>query len=139
MPELYTSRWANKELAHLRCQPVGISRGTPRFLTGYRYKLARELAPDDRAWNAEDEDGFEVAYRAGLEEIGLEVILDGLARIREEAGGLPLVLLCYERPGEWCHRRLLADWLHEQAGVTVPELAPGDLPQREEAPEMRLF
>ena len=33
------------------------------------------------------------------------------------------ILLCYERPGESCHRRVLADWLTEELGVDIPELA----------------
>lgn len=33
------------------------------------------------------------------------------------------VLLCWESPGEFCHRRLVANWLNEKIGVTVPELS----------------
>src|SRR4028119_1130560 len=74
--ELFTSRWANKELAELRCQPVGISRGTPRFKTGFRYKLARELAPDDAAWALVDqEEAFRASYIRQLEGLGLDIIL----------------------------------------------------------------
>lgn len=31
------------------------------------------------------------------------------------------ILLCYESPGEFCHRRVLADWIERHTGVTVPE------------------
>jgi len=34
------------------------------------------------------------------------------------------VLLCWEKPGEFCHRRLVACWFEEHLGVTVPELTP---------------
>ena len=137
--ELFTSRWANKELAELRCQPVGITRGTPRFRTGYRYKLARELAPDDETWAlAEDEEAFRASYIRQLEELGLEAILGRLAGISQEAGGLPLVLLCYEPAGEFCHRHVLSAWLRGQ-GVEIGELEPGALPQPPEAPQRRLF
>jgi hypothetical protein len=136
---LYTSRWANKELAELRCQPAGISRGTPRFKTGFRYKLARELAPDDETWAlAADEEAFRDAYIRQLEGLGLQAILGRLAGISHESGGLPLVLLCYEPPGEFCHRHVLSAWLRRQ-GVEIGELEPGDLPKRPEAPQRRLF
>ena len=131
--ELFTSRWANKELAELRCQPVGISRGTPRFRTGFRYKLARELAPNDEAWAAEDEEAFRATYIRQLEGLGLDAILGRLAGISQENGGLPLVLLCYEPEGEFCHRHVLSAWLRER-GVEIGELQPVDLPQRSEAP-----
>jgi uncharacterized protein YeaO (DUF488 family) len=136
--ELYTSRWANGELAHLACQPVGISRGNPRFGTGYRYKKLIELAPSREAFAIEDWDAFAAVYRAGLEKLGLNAIVGKLERISAEAGGLPLVLLCFEASPDDCHRGLLLDWLRER-GVEVRELQPGDLPEREGALEPRLF
>jgi hypothetical protein len=138
-PRLFTSRWANKDLAELRCQPVGISRGTPRFRTGFRYRMARELAPDSEAWaQKEDEAEFRASYLRQLEALGLDAILGRLAGIGREAGGLPVVLLCYEPAGEFCHRHVLSEWLWGR-GVEIRELEPGDLPQRAEGSERRLF
>lgn len=31
------------------------------------------------------------------------------------------VLLCYEQPGDFCHRRLVAEWFLSELGVMVPE------------------
>jgi len=31
------------------------------------------------------------------------------------------ILLCYEPPGVFCHRRILADWIERHTGVVVPE------------------
>jgi hypothetical protein len=31
------------------------------------------------------------------------------------------VLLCWEDPGEFCHRRIVANWIKEQIGIEVPE------------------
>ncbi len=136
---LYTSRWANKELADLECQPVGISRGVPRFRTGYRYKLVRELAPDNATWGLlDDPDAFRDSYLRQLEAIGADTIL---ARLEAVSGGLPVVTLCYEdvQAGQLCHRRYLADWLEEKAGIQVPELRPGMIPRSPDVPEQTLF
>ncbi len=138
MIELFTTRWANKDLAHLNAQPVGISRGVPRFRTPYRYKLARELAPGDVAWSTPDWESFTVAYRGQLEGLGVEAILGRLERISAQSGGLPLVLLCFERDAGDCHRGLLAGWLREQ-GVEIRELGAGDVAQHEGAAEPTLF
>ncbi len=138
MIEIYTSRWANKEIAHLLCQPVGISRGAPRFATGYRYKKLIELAPSREAFGISDPDAFAAAYRAGLEELGIDLILSKLEKISMESGGLPLALLCFEKDPADCHRGLLSVWLRER-GVEIRELAPGDLPQKPDTPEPRLF
>ena len=37
------------------------------------------------------------------------------------------VLLCWEdlsKPNEWCHRRMIAEWLEQELGISVPEYAP---------------
>jgi len=31
------------------------------------------------------------------------------------------ILLCYESPGEFCHRRVLADWVERHIGFIIPE------------------
>lgn len=31
------------------------------------------------------------------------------------------ILLCYERPGDFCHRRVLAEWVEQTTGVKIPE------------------
>ena len=37
------------------------------------------------------------------------------------------ILLCWEPPGKFCHRRLVAEWLEEHLGVEILEyMAPGD-------------
>ncbi len=32
------------------------------------------------------------------------------------------ILICYEKPGENCHRRLVAEWLENTLNVKIPEL-----------------
>ena len=36
------------------------------------------------------------------------------------------VLLCWEPQGEFCHRRIISQWIFEQLGIEVPEWQPGD-------------
>ena len=36
--------------------------------------------------------------------------------------GPDAILLCWEPPGENCHRRLVAEWIEEHTGIKVPEL-----------------
>ena len=60
----------------------------------------------------------EAEYRAAYQEI-----LDRLdpRKVYQELGE-DAVLLCWEKPGEFCHRRLVAEWLEEHLGVTIIEL-----------------
>ena len=42
------------------------------------------------------------------------------------------ILLCWEKPGDFCHRRLVAEWLKEELDYDIPELGysgPFDLGQ----------
>ncbi len=52
-----------------------------------------------------------------------EQILGRLAprKVYEELGE-DAVLLCFEAPGEYCHRRVVAEWLEKSLGVRVSEL-----------------
>jgi len=38
--------------------------------------------------------------------------------------GFDVVLLCWEAPGKFCHRRLVAEWLEEALSIEVPEYMP---------------
>ena len=37
-------------------------------------------------------------------------------------GGKDVVLLCYEKPPQFCHRHLVAEWLEKELGIEVKEL-----------------
>lgn len=41
-------------------------------------------------------------------------------RVLEDLGE-NAILLCWEAPGHFCHRRLVAAWLEASLGITVPE------------------
>jgi hypothetical protein len=38
-----------------------------------------------------------------------------------ESLGDNAVLLCWEKPGVWCHRRLAAEWFEGALSIVVPE------------------
>jgi hypothetical protein len=44
------------------------------------------------------------------------------AELEALAGGAEPVLLCYEEPGELCHRRIVAAWFERKLKIKVPEL-----------------
>jgi hypothetical protein len=139
--ELYTSRWANRDLAHLSCLPVSISRGDGRG-AAFRYKKVWDLAPSRETFAVEEATEAEQSYRSGLEEIGLERIEGQLQRLHDENGGLPLVLLCHEDvlgKHELCHRRWFAGWYEELTGNLVPELEAGMLSESAEVDQPRLL
>ena len=103
---------------------IAISRAVPTTINA-GYKRYRKLAPGPWFKNPEYRNN-EPAFR----KIYLEDILATLNPLEEWenlhklAGGSEPILLCWEplkKPGEYCHRRMLAKWFEDALGVVVPE------------------
>ncbi|MDF0591721.1 DUF488 family protein, N3 subclade [Candidatus Methanocrinis natronophilus] len=96
---------------------VAISRTQPKGWTG---RIYGPLAPSWRLLQAAkrgeiDEAEYSRRYR--------EEVLSRLDPAAVYADlGEDAVLLCWERAGAFCHRRLVAEWLEEELGVSVPEM-----------------
>jgi hypothetical protein len=91
-------------------EPVAISRGVPAWYAGRR---CLALAPARSMLKAPEAE-FDRYYDELLRALGP-------AQIAAELGE-NVALLCWERPGEPCHRRSVAEWLEYHLSVVVPEL-----------------
>lgn len=56
--------------------------------------------------------------RLVLGSLKVENVIRDIERL---SGGRDAALLCYEKPGDFCHRHLLAKWITEQSGLEVSE------------------
>ncbi len=120
--DLYTSYWSNRDLAKVDMVKVSISRGQPKWPLPFRYRRAMLLAPSRETFGLRSDRAFEAAYLAELEATGVQRITDLLRKISDEEGGKTLVLLCWEKPGEVCHRGQFAEFWESSTGIIVPEL-----------------
>ena len=117
---MFTSCFANLERVAV---PLSISGRAPSGYAGPQFKV---LAPKlgfytDYKDGRIDAAGYTAAFHAQvLAPLDPRQIYDRLTRTY----GADVTLLCYEPPGAFCHRRLVAAWLEAALGVTVPELAP---------------
>jgi uncharacterized protein YeaO (DUF488 family) len=112
-----TSYFANRALhGDPRC--VAISLGVPR---GWHGRWLRCLAPTSQLLKS---------YRVGSitwEEYARSyhwgIVLGRQLRAEEVVAllGPDAIMLCWERPSQPCHRRLLAHWLESELGILVPE------------------
>lgn len=120
-----TASWRALHLAALAgCTdgytPVRISLGLPRFWAdAERLPYLRDLAPAG-VFGLEGE-AFDRAYVDRLDRIGVERIGLALDTIRQESGQPVVVLACFEKAGQPCHRRLFADYWMRKTGQLVPE------------------
>ena len=62
------------------------------------------------------ESKFRAYYADFLSALNARKVVRDLLRI-----SLDPILLCWERPGEFCHRRLVAEWIESETGLFVPE------------------
>lgn len=110
-----TSYYGNRKLWDGKKRRVSIAGKAPMGWKGEEYK---KLAPPRMLVTAWKEEAiswteFEGAYRKGvLSKLDAEEV----ARDLEGA-----VLLCYEKPGDKCHRHIVAKWLREELGIMVRE------------------
>lgn len=91
---------------------IAISRGVPK---GWKGPRMMDLCPP---WNMIKNHGLSQAewekwYR---ENILVWIDFDELMLMINNK-----VLLCWEKPGQFCHRRIVAKWIEENTGVEVPE------------------
>jgi len=89
---------------------VSIAWKTPEWFQGRHYPA---LAPREDMLHLGEEE-YRREYQAILDKLDPRQVYADL--------GPNAVLLCWERPGEFCHRRLVAEWLEKNLGVKVPEL-----------------
>ncbi len=109
---IFTSNF--KIAGHLP-QAVAISLGVPRGWQGARCTV---LAPPRPLIRIMDPETFISLYRAQ--------VLDRLDpyQIIRDLGDDDFLMLCWEVPGEFCHRRVVVAWLRKHTGVLVEELNP---------------
>ncbi|MDR1254623.1 MAG: DUF488 domain-containing protein [Puniceicoccales bacterium] len=51
-------------------------------------------------------------------------VYNDLVEMTNKANKKDLALLCYEKPGDPCHRRIVAEWLEEGSNISVLEFTP---------------
>lgn len=106
---------------------IVIARAVPRSIEA-GYRRYPKLAPGSWFKNPEYKNNQE-AYR---ERYVAEILsplnpVEVWEQLHHLAGDEEPILLCWEplkKPGEWCHRRMVAEWFEEKLGTTVPEYVP---------------
>lgn len=95
---------------------IVISRYPPKWWN--RGQSMMELAPTGAMLKMSTERYLVEFYRI-LANLKAEAIRK---RIEDLAHGKNAVLLCYEKPPDFCHRHLVADWLEKKLGIDVQEI-----------------
>jgi hypothetical protein len=113
---IYTSYYGNvKKLREAGVLPISISRYPAKF-ANVTVEL-KMLAPTSDMLRMEEEP-YIVKFKSILGRLDPDKILK---QINLLANGRDCALLCYERPDEFCHRHLVAEWLNSNTGTEIKE------------------
>jgi uncharacterized protein (DUF488 family) len=118
--QIFTSYFGNlKDLIKANLHPIGIAISQPKWYKGTNFK---NLAPKYEMINW-PEDRYTPEFKKILLNQNAKLVFD---QMRSFSGGKDVVLLCYEMPGQFCHRRLVAEWFEKELGIEVKEFVRKD-------------
>jgi uncharacterized protein YeaO (DUF488 family) len=118
--QIFTSYYANRELQKGDYTLVGISIGKNRWAKVDAYLT--DIAPTWDMVKMTNQNVYREAYFERLNTLDV----NNLKKILEHlSSNKPIVLLCYEnlqKPGQWCHRTMFAEWWQTKTGEVIEEL-----------------
>lgn len=105
------------QLLDMRDRGISIAGETPCDFKGKR--VYKKLAPKRWFHDKYKKDGNQAFYTKQY----YTEVLDKLdaATVYKELGD-DAILVCYEPPGEFCHRHLVAKWFKDELGIDVKEV-----------------
>lgn len=127
---IYTSYFAQLKNLPSNIIPVSICGKAPDWYKGLQYKKLAPKYDFFQEWKKNhDNDYYIKCYKEQvLDKLDiLTVIRDLVALLPADGSAMrhAIALICYEKPEEFCHRHLVADWLNEN-GFQIKEWSKGD-------------
>lgn len=131
--KFYTSYFGKLGALHkIGIVPICIARGIPKFYGG---AVEQSVAP--YGWMLKDNVTRDQYVEAYFHQVLARVNpIQFLKRCEEISGGRDVALLCYEKPTDFCHRHLLAEWLENETGVEITEFGMVGEPWKHKNPKV---
>ena len=132
--KIYTSYFAKAAiLRKAGIVPIGVALWPPRFFRGISMKQVapRRYMLDDRLT---DEEYIRMYRNDVLRLVDARSFIQDLERASR---GMDVALCCFEKPGDFCHRHILAKWLNEHTGIEVSEFGVAESRQETLKPEQQ--
>ena len=114
--KIYTGYFAKvKQYREAGLTTISIARFN-RYYSGASMKI---LAPAAEIIHL-PENEYNPIYADQLKKLSPAGIVEEIKKLSE---GKDCILLCYEKPGDFCHRRIVAKWLFDNLGLQVDEFS----------------
>ena len=116
--KIYTSYFGNsRKLKEAGIKIICVAIGRPRFISGVPQMV--NVAPTRYMISAAcSHDEYLRLYNNILESQDAKKVVE---QIKTLSDGQDVALCCYEKPGDFCHRHILAKWLTEKTGIEIKE------------------
>lgn len=113
--KIFTGNFANvKKYIEAGLIPISIARFN-RYYSGLNYI---KLAPPSSMIHEPEKTYTPNFKRVVLQPLNVQEVKNELKQL---SNGKDIILLCYEKAGEFCHRRLVAEWITQSTGEEVKE------------------
>jgi hypothetical protein len=117
--KIWTSYYSiTKGLIKANLKPIGISLYPPQWFLMSGQKNFEMLAPSREIFAIKSEAMYALRFNEYLETLDAANIFEALGDL---AKGNDMALLCFEKPGEFCHRHLVSKWLERELAISVKE------------------
>lgn len=110
---IYTSYFAKLSKLPANITPIAICGKSPEWYKGIQYK---KLAPKwsfFSIWKETHDNEYYIKHfnEEVLNPLNANDVVNELYSLAGKNQDADIVLICYEKPGDFCHRHLVADWL----------------------------
>lgn len=118
--KIYTSYFANLKKLPNDVVPIAICGKSPTGYKGLEYKVLAPKYGFFQEWKQNHDNDFYIKhfYDEVLNKLDAKRVCENLQIL---SGGQDVALICYEKPGDFCHRHLVAEWLSKELGIEVNE------------------
>ncbi len=109
---IYTSYFAAVKKLPSNICAISIAGWPPKGWKGPQYKVLAPKWDFFSKWKENHDNDYYIEHfkKEVLEPLSPESVVKILKQI---AGSKDVCLCCFEKPGDFCHRHLVADWLNE--------------------------
>ena len=116
---IYTSYFAKLKELPENITPISICGKAPDWYTGLQYKKLAPKYSFFSVWKDNHDNHYYIEHFQN-EVLDTLNLFDMLLDFQKLSSGKDIALICYEKPTDFCHRHLVADWLNKN-GIKCEE------------------
>lgn len=118
---IYTSYFAKLNKLPPNVVPISICGKAPTWYNGLQYKKLAPKYSFFSEWKKNGDNNYYIEHFNDevLSTLSPQTIYNELLKL---SGGKDIALICYEKPADFCHRHLVAEWLTIN-GIKCDEIA----------------